>query len=146
MDFRYPVDISETGVKVVARLADLPDCAAEGESVNAALERLIPVLEAALVRIMLNTRPIPLPSSAKGRPLVAPGAVLSAKAALYLAMGQAKISIAELARRLKVAETEARRILDPRHNSKIARLESALLTFGLRMEVSFSRLPPSAGR
>ena len=139
MDFRYPVDCWIVEGQVRAQLADIPDCVVDGVDEAEALQKLVPVLEEALTEIMLRTRPIPLPASPKGRPLVTPGAVLSAKAALYLAMGQARISIAELARRLGVAETEARRILDPRHNSKIARLDSALRVFGLRMEISFTR-------
>lgn len=139
MDFRYPVDYLVVDGQVRAQLADIPNCVASGADEADALQKLVPELEKALMGIMLRTRPIPLPSSSKGRVSVAPGAVLSAKAALYLAMGQAKISIAELARRLGVAETEARRILDPRHNSKITRLESALRVFGLRMEISFAR-------
>ncbi|MGE5153321.1 MAG: type II toxin-antitoxin system HicB family antitoxin, partial [Bdellovibrio bacteriovorus] len=55
------------------------------------------------------------------------------KAALYLAVRDAGIGTSELARRLEVDEKEARRLLDPRHGSKAAALERALLAVGRRL-------------
>ena len=49
----------------------------------------------------------------KGEYVVAPSSDLSAKAALYLAMKEAAISKAALARTLQVDEKEVRRLLDP---------------------------------
>lgn len=45
------------------------------------------------------------------------------------------ISKSELARRMGVCETEARRILDPHHNSKLNKLESALRAMGRVMVI-----------
>ena len=64
-----------------------------------------------------------------------PGALIAAKAALYLAMREAGLSNVALARRLGCQETEVRRLLSPRHNSKIGRLEQALAALGKRLVV-----------
>ena len=71
--------------------------------------------------------PIPSPSSAKRRrhPVLL-AAQTAAKAALYLAIQQAQVTQAELAKRLACDEKEVRRLLDPRHPSKLPRIESAL--------------------
>ncbi len=50
-------------------------------------------------------------------------------------MRQAGIGTGEFARRLGVPETAARRLLDPRRDSKAATLERALLAVGQRLEI-----------
>ena len=63
-------------------------------------------------------------------PVPAPTA---AKAALYLALREAGITRLELAGRLGCDEKEVRRLLDPRHPSKLPRLEAALAQLGKRL-------------
>ena len=72
---------------------------------------------------------IPGPSPAKGRPLAVPGAVLAAKTALYEAMREQRLSNSAFAVAMGVQESEVRRMLDPRHATKIGRLEEALARF-----------------
>ena len=55
-------------------------------------------------------------------------------AALFLAMREQHVNQSELARRLGVGETEARRILDPRHGTKIPTLKHTLPLLGKRPE------------
>jgi antitoxin HicB len=62
-------------------------------------------------------------------------AQLATKAALYLALCQAGIAQVELASRLHCDEKEVRRLLDPRHASKLSRLESALAALGQQLVV-----------
>ncbi len=50
------------------------------------------------------------------------------------------MSKSELARRLGVRETEARRILDPMHATKLPRLQEALVIFGKRLVVGFEEI------
>lgn len=59
----------------------------------------------------------------------------AAKAALYVALQESEISKMELARRLHCDEKEVRRLLDPRHPSKILRIESALAAVGKKLIV-----------
>ncbi len=57
------------------------------------------------------------------------------KAALFREMRTAGITRVELARRLRIDEKEARRMLDPRHATKADRLEKALAALGRHAEL-----------
>jgi antitoxin HicB len=63
-------------------------------------------------------------------------APMAAKAALYLAMREAGITNVQLARKLGCDEKEVRRMLDPRHPTKLPRIKEALEVFGKRLVVS----------
>jgi antitoxin HicB len=63
-------------------------------------------------------------------------APVAAKAALYLAMREAGISKVQLARKLGCDEKEVRRMLDPKHPTKLPRIKEALDVFGKRLIVS----------
>ena len=69
-------------------------------------------------------RPIPVP------------APMAAKAALYLAMAEAGMTNVQLARKLGCDEKEVRRMLDPRHPTKLPRIKEALDVLGKRLVVS----------
>jgi len=60
------------------------------------------------------------------------------RAAVYLAVRKPGVSKSELARRLGVNEKEARRMLDPRHSTKVPALEHALHGLGKRVELRVS--------
>ena len=60
---------------------------------------------------------------------------MAAKAALYLTMKETGIGKSELARRLACEEKEVRRLLDPKHPSKLGRIEEALATIGQELVV-----------
>ncbi len=57
------------------------------------------------------------------------------KAALYLAMKEDAITKVQLARLLEVEEKEVRRILDPRHGTKLLTIERALAALGRQIEL-----------
>lgn len=80
-------------------------------------------------------RPLPEPGSflAGTRP-VALDALTTAKLGLRRAMQEAGISGRELARRLGIGETAARRILDLDHRSRIEQVEAALGALGKRLD------------
>ncbi|MGH8010331.1 MAG: type II toxin-antitoxin system HicB family antitoxin, partial [Candidatus Binatia bacterium] len=59
----------------------------------------------------------------------------AAEAALYIALQEMKITKTELAKRLRCDEKEVRRLLDPRHPSKLPRIEAALAAIGQRLIV-----------
>jgi antitoxin HicB len=83
--------------------------------------------------------PIPKPSRIKkGQFHVVLSAQISAKAALYLSLQKTKITKMELARRLKCDEKEVRRLLDPHHQSKLPRIESALAAMGQKLIVGYA--------
>ena len=61
---------------------------------------------------------------------------MAAKAALYVTMREAKISNVKLAKRLGCDEKDVRRLLDPRHNSRITALQTALAALGKKIVVT----------
>ena len=79
---------------------------------------------------------IPLASRTKrGERTVAVPVHTALKAALDLAMRERGITRVELARRLRIDEKEARRMLDPDHATKAERLEQALAVLGRHAEL-----------
>ena len=72
-------------------------------------------------------------SAARGERLIPVPAPMAAKAALYLAMGEAGMTNVQLARKLGCDEKEVRRMLDPKHPTKLPRIKEALDVFGKRL-------------
>ena len=133
----FPVDLeTDEDGRVVARVADVPGCVTDGAARAEALAEAADALEEAIAALMEARRNLPHPSPARGRPRVVPGAAMAAKIALYMALRETGTSNVALAQRLRVAETEVRRMLDPRHKTKIGRLEAGLAALGRRLVVS----------
>ena len=134
MLFAYPVDLEpdEDG-RIVARCPDVKGCVSDGADTSEALIEIADALGTALVATFLAGEDIPPPSPAKGRPVVSAGAVVSAKIALRIAMREAGVSNVDLGRRLGVNESEVRRMIDFKHQTKIGRLEEALIILGQRV-------------
>jgi antitoxin HicB len=57
--------------------------------------------------------------------------------ALYVAMRERRIPNTELAKRLGVSETVVRRMLNPKHDTKPAKIQAALVAVGMRIVVTF---------
>ncbi len=106
------------------------------EAIKDALSEAADCLEEAIANRIVLGLSIPPPTSVKrGRYPVPLPAQTATKAALYLAIQKADITKAELAKRLHCDEKEVRRLLDPRHASKLPRLESALAAVGQQLIV-----------
>lgn len=137
--YAYPVVLStDDDGRVVADFPDLDGAATDGADRAEALAEAADCLEEAIAGCMARRENIPSTSAAKGRPVVTPGAVISAKAALYMAMRTQGVSNSALARTLDCAEGEVRRMLDPRHATKIGRLEESLAALGKRLVVEIA--------
>lgn len=136
MRYAYPVELShDAGGRVVASFPDVPEALTDGASQEEALIEAVDALNAALAAYVQHDRPVPAPSAAKKRRLVAVSAHVAAKLALYQAMQKQGITKVELARRLGVTEAVARRLVDPDHASKMERVEAALDTLGVDLIV-----------
>lgn len=135
-DFVYPVTLTKStdlGGFVVT-FKDVPEAITQGEDLADALWQAADCLEEAIAGRIRRGDVIPSPSKPKkGQRLIPVPAPMAAKAALYLAMREAKISNVEMARRLGYDEKEVRRMLDPRHATKLPRIQAALELLGKRL-------------
>lgn len=135
-EFTYPVTLTsddEDGGYVVT-FEDVPEAVTQGEDLDDALAQAADALEEAVAGRIRLREEIPQPSPpAQGQPVVPVPALTAAKAALYLSVKEAGITNAELAARLDCDEKEVRRLLDPRHRSKMHRLQAALQALGKRI-------------
>lgn len=127
-------DQQDGGFVVTCR--DLPEAVTQGDNLAHALSEAAGALEAAMEMRIDDGLDIPPPTAAKRREhLVALPVMTAMKAALYLAMHEQQITKTELARLLRLDEKEARRILNPRHSTKVHTMERALHALGKRVEV-----------
>lgn len=137
--FVYPARFDKghkPGVLVIG-FRDVPEAITQGNAERDALWQAADCLEEAIAGRIADGREIPKASrAARGERLIPVAAPMAAKAALYLAMREAGMTNLELARRLGCDEKEARRMLDPRHPTKLPRIEEALELFGKRLVVS----------
>ena len=136
--FQYPATLtSQKEGGFCVRFTDLPEAISSGADRQDALLQAADCLEEAIAGRITDGLNIPLPSSPRrNQVLVAVPAPTAAKAALYLAMTAAGIKNTELARRLGCDEKAVRRMLDPRHATKLPRIQQALEALGKSLVVS----------
>lgn len=117
--------------RVLVTFRDLPEAATDGADMDEARREAADLLDSALMFRMKYREDIPAPSKVrKAEQLVAPDAAVAMKVALYIAMRERGISIAELARRLGVDYREAQRIMNPHHATRTARMNEAIEATG----------------
>ena len=96
-------------------------------------------LEEAIAGRIDDRREIPAPSAPRrGERMVSVPPSMALKAVVYLAVQDAGISNSELARRMKLDEKEARRILDPHHPTRLSKIEEALSVLGRHVELALA--------
>ena len=136
--FVYPATLTpdpQDGGFVVT-LVDVPEAITQGDDVPEALHQAADCLEEAIVGRIRRRGDIPAASPVKaGQYAVALPAHTAAKAALYVALRQTQLTQVDLASRLHCDEKEVRRLLDPRHASKLSRMEAALAILGQQLVV-----------
>jgi len=137
--FVYPARFErgdKSGVLVIT-FRDVPEAITQGKGEKDAIWQATDCLEEAIAGRIADGREIPKASrAARGERLIPIPAPMAAKAALYLAMREAGITNVQLARKLGCDEKEVRRMLDPRHPTKLPRIKEALEVFGKRLVVS----------
>jgi antitoxin HicB len=140
-DWTYPVEIRrERDGAYHGYASALPEAIAAGRTEEEALEEMRQALVAAVrgrINDGMELAPPPGLGRREERHRVALPSRLAAKAAVYRAWKDAKVSKAELARRIGRNETEVRRILDPDHGTKLDQLEEAAKALGGRLSVTF---------
>lgn len=135
-DFRYPAAFkSEPEGGFTVRFTDLPEAITHGDDRADALAQGADCLEEAVANRIVAGLEIPPPSPGRRGTMIPLAPAMAAKAALYLAVRDAGVSNVELARRLDVDEKEVRRMLNPRHATKLTRIQAALALLGKRLVV-----------
>lgn len=137
MQWEYATRIEKIGDDYVVTVRDLAEVCTSGDTREQAIELAADAVDVVLAHRIEEGLDLPAPSKARrGEILIAPPLQTQAKAALYAAWRASAISKSELARRLGVRETEARRILDPRHATRLETLDAAGKALGVRLAVS----------
>ena len=132
MRYEYPAEIEqdEAGFHLVT-IPDVPEAATDARDRDEALADAADALSSALAGYVHARRPLPHPSPAAGRPMVAVPGLVAAKLALYEAMRERGMFTArELAEVLGKSPTAARRLMDPDYSSKWESVEEALAMLG----------------
>lgn len=112
----------------IVTFPDVPEAITFGENWSDAVSSSAEALGMALRGYLALERPLPKPAS-EGKPIAVP-AEDAMKLALVQAFRETGMTKIELANRLGKAETEARRILDPDHPTKLATMQAALAALG----------------
>ena len=113
---------------------DLPEAITQGEDRLDALNQAADCLEEAIAGRVRRGDEIPNASKTKAsQTVIFVPPLMAAKAALYLAMREAKMSNVKLAKQIGCDEKDVRRMLDPRHNSRITALQAALAALGKKI-------------
>lgn len=137
--YRAALESGERDGVVVVTFPDVPEAITEGHGEADALLQAEDALATALLSYPLRRLPVPRPGARSGRKVTVP-AEAAAKLAVLEAFAASGITKTELARRLGVRETEARRILDPMHPTKLPRLQQALAALGKRLVVGVEEM------
>src|SRR5262245_63796130 len=139
--FVFPADI-DPGAKrgIVVSFPDVPEAITQGTDMAKARAMAEEALGMALLTYPLRGLPVPK-AKARGRDMeqIAVAPDVAAKLAVLEAFAEANISKAELARRLGKDEKEVRRILDPRHPTKLPTLTETLRVLGRRLVVAVEK-------
>ena len=111
----------------------------DGRTIEEAKEEAVDSLNEALASIISDNEPLPLPTKPKkGEYLIAPDALIAAKAALYVAVKEEGLSKTALAKRLNLSEAVGRRLLDPKYQTKIINIDKALTAMGRKMIIGYA--------
>ena len=137
--FSFPVtltpDPDDGGYVVTFR--DLPEAISQGDTIEVALQEAADCIEEAIAARIDDRLDIPEPSDTLENEYLVPVPMQTAlKAAVTLAMSESKMNKVQLANVLKIDEKEVRRILDPRHGTKLATLERTLNILGKKAVLS----------
>src|SRR6202166_2305701 len=121
---------------IVVTFPDMPEVVTQGRGEADARAMAEEALGLVLLNYLQRGKPLPKPRG-KGRGLVdiAVAPDVAAKLAVLESFAAAGITKSELARRIGKDEKEVRRILDPKHPTKLPALTAALRALGKRLVV-----------
>ncbi|MGB3490027.1 MAG: type II toxin-antitoxin system HicB family antitoxin [Xanthobacteraceae bacterium] len=121
---------------IVVSFPDVPEAITQGDDLADARIQAEEALGLALLSYPERGLSLPKPrAKGKGLTMVAVAPEVAAKLALLEAFSAAAITKTEFAKRLGKDEKVVRRLLDPKHETKMAPLTAALLVLGKRLVV-----------
>ena len=131
MDWTYGVRIACDGGNFVATARDLPEVLTAASTEEKARRRAAEAIDTAVAHRLERGLPLDLPSLVEeGEAAIGLPLQTAAKASLYLAWRKCGRSKSEVARRMGVQEGEVRRILSPRHGTRLGAIEAAARVMG----------------
>lgn len=128
----YPAQFTpDEGGSFMVRFRDLPEAITSGRDMSDAIEQGADCLQEALAGRLVRRDVIPKPSKERrGERRIPVAMYLAPKLALFRAMERSGVNNSELARRLGVAESVVRGMLNPKHETKAGKIEAALRALG----------------
>jgi antitoxin HicB len=136
--FSFPATLTPDTIDggYVVTFRDIPEAITQGDTEQEALIEATDCLEEAIAAKIDEKLDIPQPSQPKsGEQIVVVPIQTALKATLYLSMQESAMTKVELAKLIGVDEKEVRRILDPRHSTKLITIERALQALGKKIEL-----------
>ncbi len=122
---------------MIVRFLDLPYAVTDGADAEDAMTEATDCLGSMLSIALQKKEEIPAPSRPRRGDVLVPVPLwIAPKVALYLGMREHGVNNSELARRLGISEVVVRRMLNPKHEVKAARMDQALRAVGTRLVVS----------
>lgn len=116
---------------------DLPQVVTSGADEATALDMAADAIGVVIETLIEMGEEVPTPSPAEpGERMVAIPADVAAKLLVWRAWRASGLSKVALADRLHLAEAEVRRILDPKHGTKLAKLDATARALGKRLVVT----------
>ena len=137
MIYAYPCQLaSDEDGCLVATFPDVPEAITGGRNRAEALAMAEDALATALAGYVHEKWDIPAPGeTGDGQVSVPVPTVVAAKLALYTAMRAQRITKVELAERLGVSESAARKLTNPDHRSHMSQVQKALRAVGRSLKV-----------
>lgn len=139
MNWTYGTKITREGPDYRVTVRDLPEVLTFGASIDEAKALAADAIDAVVAHRIEKGKEISPPSPVKrGEVAIELPLQTAVKAGLYVAWLRSGLSKSEVAKRMKVGETEVYRILNPRHGTRLSAIEAAAKAIGakLRLEVA----------
>lgn len=134
MAWIYGAKIAKDGDDFAVTVRDLPEVMTFGATMDEARDLGLDAIAAVVAHRIEKGKELAIPSAlerdeeAMSLPLQT-----AAKASIYIAWRKSGLTKREVAKRMNVGETEVRRILDPRHGTRLDALEAAAKAVGARI-------------
>lgn len=134
--FCYPITLKKLDGLFIVEFPDLDGCFTYGEDKEEALRGAQDCLETWMCGAIVLKQDIPPPKFQEKKGIaVGFSPLMFAKVVLYKTMRERRIGDVGLANRMRITPAEARRIRNPRHDTKLSDMEKALVAVAVHQHV-----------